>query len=152
MQPEQVRLDAADLSTVETLVQELAHPDADRVVYAIDVLESLDKRNLVTPLLLYHESPKVRARALQALAAARTDIARKWAPQHPPRCSAIRDPAVRAGAIAALGAISNEDAATLARPMLDGAGSADPCDRGGGAGDQHAAGRSRPCRGRARRA
>jgi ATP:ADP antiporter, AAA family len=117
VQPEQVRLDAGDLSTVETLVQELANPDADRVIYAIDVLESLDKRNLVTPLLLYHESPKVRARALQALAAARTEIARKWAPNIR-RLLGDPDSSVRAGAIAALGAISNEDAATLARPML----------------------------------
>jgi len=117
VQPEQLRLDAADLSTIETLVQELANPDADRVIYAIDVLESLDKRSLVTPLLLYHESPKVRARALQALAAARTDIARKWAPNIR-RLLGDPHPAVRAGAIAALGAISNEDAATLARPML----------------------------------
>jgi ATP/ADP translocase/CRP-like cAMP-binding protein/HEAT repeat protein len=117
VQPDQLRLDAADLSTVETLVQELANPDASRVIYAIDVLESLDKRNLVTPLLLYHESPKVRARALQALAAARTDIARKWAPNIR-RLLGDPDSSVRAGAIAALGAISNEDAATLARPML----------------------------------
>ena len=113
-----VRLDGADLSTIETLVQELAHPDADRVVYAIDVLESLDKRNLVTPLLLYHESPKVRARALGALAAARRDIASRWAPNIR-RLLADPDASVRAGAIAALGAISNEDAASLARPMLD---------------------------------
>ena len=117
VRPEQVRLDAADLSTIETLVQELANPDADRVVYAIDVLESLDKRNLVTPLLLYHESPKVRARALQALAASRSEVARKWAPNIR-RLLGDPDPAVRAGAIAALGAISNENAATLARPML----------------------------------
>ena len=117
VQPEQVRLDAADLSTIETLVQELAHPDADRVVYAIDVLESLDKRGLVTPLLLYHESPKVRARALQALAASKSEIARKSAPNIR-RLLADPDSAVRAGAIAALGAISNADAATLARPML----------------------------------
>jgi HEAT repeat protein len=117
VQPEQVRLNAADLSTIETLVQELAQPDAERVIYAIDVLESLDKRNLVTPLLLYHESPKVRARALQALAAARSDTARRWAPNIR-RLLADPDAAVRAGAIAALGAISNEDAASLARPML----------------------------------
>jgi ATP:ADP antiporter, AAA family len=117
VRPDEVRLNAADLSTIETLVQELANPDAERVVYAIDVLESLDKRNLVTPLLLYHESPQVRARALGALGAARTDIARKWAPNIR-RLLADPDSAVRAGAIAALGAISNEDAASLARPML----------------------------------
>jgi len=115
--PTEVRLDAADLSTIETLVQELANPEADRVVYAIDVLESLDKQNLVTPLLLYHESPKVRARALGALAAARTDIARKWIPNIRKLVS-DPEPSVRAAAIAALGAISNEDAASLARPML----------------------------------
>ena len=115
--PTEVRLDAADLSTIETLVQELANPDAERVVYAIDVLESLDKQNLVTPLLLYHESPKVRARALGALAAARTDIARKWVPNIRKLVS-DPDASVRARAITALGAISNEDAASLARPLL----------------------------------
>jgi len=115
--PAELRLDAADLSTIETLVQELANPDAARVVYAIDVLESLDKQNLVTPLLLYHESPKVRVRALRALAAARSDIARKWTPNIRKLVS-DPDPSVRAGAIVALGAISNEDAASLARPML----------------------------------
>ena len=81
------------------------------------MLESLDKRGLVTPLLLYHESPKVRARALQALAASKSEIARKSAPNIR-RLLADPDSAVRAAAIAALGAISNEDAATLARPML----------------------------------
>ena len=117
VEPEQVRLSGADLSTIETLVQELAHPDAERVVYAIDVLESLDKRNLITPLLLYHEAPQVRARALRALAEARSETVRRWAPNIR-RLLADPDAAVRAGAIAALGAISNEDAATLARPML----------------------------------
>ena len=117
VQPEQVRLNAADLSTIETLVQELAQPDAERVVYAIDVLESLDKRNLITPLLLYHESPKVRARALRSLAESRSETTRRWAPNIR-RLLADPDPAVRAGAIATLGAISNEDAASLARPML----------------------------------
>ena len=41
------------------------------MLYAIDMLETLDKRNLITPLLLHHESPKVRARALRALESAR---------------------------------------------------------------------------------
>jgi HEAT repeat protein/CRP-like cAMP-binding protein len=117
MQPNEVRLDGADLTTVETLVQELAHPDPVRVVYAIDVLESLDKRSLVTPLLLYHESPAVRTRALAALGAARADIAERWAP-HIRRMVGDADPGVRAAAIGALSIISHEDAATLARPML----------------------------------
>ena len=63
--PADVTLSGADLSTIETLVRELSNPEASRVVYAIDVLESLDKRNLVTPLLLYHESTAVKERALR---------------------------------------------------------------------------------------
>jgi ATP/ADP translocase/HEAT repeat protein/CRP-like cAMP-binding protein len=112
-----VRLSGSELSTVETLVQELAHPDPGRVIYAIDVLESLDKRNLVTPLLLYHESPKVRRRALSALGAVRSDIARQWTPQIR-RMLGDADAGVRAAAIGALVAISEEDAASLSRPML----------------------------------
>ena len=117
VKPQEVRLAAADLSTVEALVQELAHPEPARVVYAIDVLESLDKRNLVTPLLLYHEAPEVRTRALAALGSARPDIAERWAP-HIRRLLSDPDSAVRAGAITALSAISHEDAASLARSMV----------------------------------
>jgi ATP/ADP translocase/HEAT repeat protein len=117
VRPEELRLSGSELSTVETLVQELAHPDPLRVVYAIDVLESLDKRNLVTPLLLYHESTAVRTRALRALGAVRPDIAQQWTP-HIRRLLADADAGVRAAAVAALGAITREDAATFARPLL----------------------------------
>jgi AAA family ATP:ADP antiporter len=117
VQPAEMRLDVADLSTVETLVEELAHPDEGRVLYAIDVLESLDKRNLVTPLLLHHESGAVRARALAALGAARADIAQRWAPLIQ---GMIKDdnPNVRASAIGALATIQDQDVAVLARALL----------------------------------
>ena len=92
---EELRLSGSELSTVETLVQELAHPEPARVIYAIDVLESLDKRNLVTPLLLYHESPKVRRRALAALGDVRSDIAQQWIP-HIRRMLGDGDAGVRA--------------------------------------------------------
>ena len=98
-------------------MQELAHPDPARVIYAIDVLESLDKRNLVTPLLLYHESPKVRRRALAALGDVRSDIAQQWIP-HIRRMLGDGDAGVRAAAIGALSSISQEDAASFARPLL----------------------------------
>jgi hypothetical protein len=66
VRPAEIRLDTADLNTIETLVAELSHPEPRRVLYAIDLLESLDKRQLVTPLLLYHDSaPEVRTRALR---------------------------------------------------------------------------------------
>ncbi len=112
-----LRMPSADLSTIETLVQELSNTDPARVVYAIDMLESLDKRSLVTPLLLYHESPDVRRRALRAIGAVRRDIAVSWLPQVR-RMLSDADSGVRAAAIVAICNINNEDAATLSRPLL----------------------------------
>src|SRR3954469_3682076 len=117
MEAKDLRLPSADLSTIETLMQELAQPDPARVVYAIDMLESLDKRNLVTPLLLYHESPDVRRRALQAIGSVRRDIALNWLPQLR-RMLTDADSGVRAAAVAAICNINNEDAASLSRPLL----------------------------------
>ncbi|MGH9329621.1 MAG: Npt1/Npt2 family nucleotide transporter, partial [Vicinamibacterales bacterium] len=113
-----LRVSAGDLATVETLVEELAHPDEARVLNANDVLESLDKRNLVTPLLLYHESPAVRARALGALATARSDVASRWL-SSVERMLHDTHPDVRAAAVGALAAIRGEDAIALARPLVD---------------------------------
>ena len=107
-----------DLSIVETLVEELAHPDARRVLYAIDVLESLDKRNLITPLLLRHESAAVRARALGALGSARADLAARWAPAVE-RLMTDQDPEVRMAAVRTLAAVRREDAAAAARGLID---------------------------------
>jgi ATP:ADP antiporter, AAA family len=118
MEAKDLRVPSADLSTIETLIQELAQPEPARVVYAIDMLESLDKRSLVTPLLLYHESPEVRRRALQAMGAVRRDIALNWLP-HVRRMMGDGDSGVRAAAIAAIGHINNEDAASLSRPLLN---------------------------------
>ena len=42
----------ADPATVELLVEELSSPDEASVLYAIDMLGMLDKRHLITPLLL----------------------------------------------------------------------------------------------------
>jgi HEAT repeat protein/CRP-like cAMP-binding protein len=68
-------------------------------------------------LLLYHESPEVRRRALRAIGSVRQDIAQHWLPQVR-RMLGDGDAAVRAAAIVAIGHISNEDAATLSRPLL----------------------------------
>ena len=78
--PAEIRLDVADLRTIETLVEELADPDEARVLYAIDLLESLDKRHLITPLLLHHESPRVRARALGRCRRSGAGRRRRWLP------------------------------------------------------------------------
>jgi ATP:ADP antiporter, AAA family len=122
VQAADVRLPVADLAGMEILVEELAHPDARRVLNAIDLLESLDKRNLVTPLLLTHPSSRVRARALTALGSARPDVARRHAAAVE-GLLADTDGDVRTAAVAALAHIRELDAADLVRPWLS---SADP--------------------------
>ncbi len=118
VETETLRLPTADASTIETLVAELADPDESRVRYAIDVLESLDKRNLITPLLLYHESPKVRARALTALSAAPREVAAKWR-SGVQRMLGDESAEVRAAAVGALAMLGGEAQTDLARPYLD---------------------------------
>jgi AAA family ATP:ADP antiporter len=116
--PADIRTTQADLQTIETLVEELAHPDERRVIYAIELLEALEKRNLITPLLLHHVSPAVRARALRSLQALRPDVARKWIPAIE-RLLTDEDESVRAGAVRAIAAIRGEEATGLMRPYLD---------------------------------
>ena len=117
--PADVRLSVADLSTVETLVEELAHPDEQRVLYAIDLLDSLDKRNLITPLLLHHESAAVRARALGAFRDGRQDIVERWIPTIE-KMIGDENADVRAAAIGTLASIRNEGAtANVARSLLN---------------------------------
>ncbi len=114
----EIRLDTADLNTIETLVLELSHPEPQRVIYAIDLLESLDKRHLVTPLLLHHESPEVRARALAAVAGAPPSAIAHWA-RGAERALKDPDTSVRLAAVRALAAVRGEAAADIMRPLLD---------------------------------
>jgi AAA family ATP:ADP antiporter len=116
--PADIRATQADLQTIETLVEELAHPDERRVLYAIDLLESLEKRHLVTPLLLHHSSAAVRARTLRSLQALRPELAQKWVPAIE-RLLNDEDQDVRAGAVRAISAIRGEEASGLMRPYLD---------------------------------
>ena len=117
VKPAEIRLDTADLNTIETLVTELAHPDSRRVLYAIDLLESLDKRHLVTPLLLRHEDSAVRARALAVGEVAGPEKAAHWLPAI---TAALKDPnpEVRVAAVRALATLRREDSIELMRPYL----------------------------------
>jgi ATP:ADP antiporter, AAA family len=117
MVPASVRLDVADAATIETLVEELSNPDESSVLYAIEMLEALDKRNLITPLLLHHESAPVRARALLALESARSPVTGRWTPAIE-RMLKDEDADVRAAAVHALAALSRDDAPMLMRRYL----------------------------------
>ena len=116
--PAAIRTEAGDAATIEALVEELSSPDERAVLYAIDLLEALDKRNLVTPLLLQHESPRVRAKALRVIATLGSPVASRWTPTIE-RMVQDEDVDVRAAALHALAALSHEDAAVLLRRHLD---------------------------------
>jgi HEAT repeat protein/CRP-like cAMP-binding protein len=117
MAPGTIRTDAADPATVEALVEELANPDESAVLYAIEMLEGLEKHHLVSPLLLQHQSPRVRARALRALVSSRSRSAARWLPTIE-RMVQDQDVDVRAAALRALAELAHEDAAVIARRHL----------------------------------
>jgi CRP-like cAMP-binding protein/HEAT repeat protein len=117
MAPGAIRTDAADPATVEALVEELANPDESAVLYAIEMLEGLEKHHLVSPLLLQHQSPRVRARALRALVSSRSRSAARWLPAIE-RMVQDEDVDVRAAALRALAGLAHEDAAVIARRHL----------------------------------
>ena len=115
--PAQLRFNDPDPQSVETLVSELAHPEPRRVLYAIDLLEAMDKRHLVTPLLLAHESPEVRARALAVAEASGPTLADRWLPGVE-RALKDSDAAVRIAAVSALAALRGEAAVDVMRPFI----------------------------------
>ena len=117
--PDAVMTPAAEAATVETLVEELSNPDATPVLYAIDMLEAMDKPHLVTPLLLRHESGTVRVRALHALASGRSRLAERWKGTVE-RMTREDDVDVRAAALLTLAALDHRDAAAVMPDHLDG--------------------------------
>ena len=117
IKPADLRFTDPDPKSIETLVSELAHPEPRRVLYAIELLDAMDKRRLVTPLLLSHESPDIRARALRVAEASGTELAERWLPGVQ---KALKDPesAVRIAAVGALAALRGQAAADVMRPFL----------------------------------
>ena len=118
LEPLALKPQTADAATIETLVEELGSSEDHRVLYAIELLDSLDKANLITPLLLHHQAPAVRARALACIASARPELVQRWAPAVE---RALKDESadVRAAAVSALAAIRGEKTTELMRPYLD---------------------------------
>jgi ATP/ADP translocase/HEAT repeat protein/CRP-like cAMP-binding protein len=120
--PAELRFNDPDPATVETLVSELAHPETRRVLYAMDLLDAMDKRRLITPLLLAHESAEVRARALRIAESSGPEHANRWLPGVE-RALKDRDGAVRVAAVSALAALRGQAAADVMRPFTS---SSDP--------------------------
>ncbi|MCC7242715.1 MAG: MFS transporter [Acidobacteria bacterium] len=118
VRPSDVRIESADLSTIETLLSELSHPEARRVLYAMDMLEALDKRQLVTPLLLRHDSAEVRTRALRLARYTDPAEAERWLPGVE-RAMGDDDGEVRLAAARALATLRGEAAVDVMRPYLD---------------------------------
>ena len=116
--PDAVTTRAGEAAAVETLVEELSNPDPAAVLYAIEMLEGLDKPHLVTPLLLRHESGAVRVRALHALASGRSRVAHRWRGAVR-RMTRDEDINVRAAALEALATLAGQDAAAVMSGHLD---------------------------------
>ena len=116
--PDAVLTPAGEAATVETLVEELSNPDATSVLYAIDMLEAMDKPHLITPLLLRHESGPVRVRALHALASGRSRVAERWKGTVE-RMTRDDDVEVRAAALLTLASLDHRDAAAVMPDHLD---------------------------------
>ena len=110
--PDAVTTRAGETATIETLVEELSNPDPAAVLYAIEMLEALDKPHLITPLLLRHESGPVRVRALHALASGRSRVAHRWR-DAVERMTREDDVDVRAAALEALAGLSRQDVAAV---------------------------------------
>jgi AAA family ATP:ADP antiporter len=115
--PVEMKRETGDPATIETLIEELGSLDAKRVLYGIDLLDSLEKQNLITPLLLHHESPEVRARALKAIQSVRPDLVERWLPSIE---RSLKDESsdVRAAAVVAMAELRKEQATELMRPYL----------------------------------
>jgi AAA family ATP:ADP antiporter len=119
VEPSTLRMKDPDPATIETLVSELAHPEPRRVLYSIDLLDVMDKRHLVTPLLLAHDNAAVRARALRIAEHAGPALADRWVPGVERRLR-DSDSSVRIAAVSALAVLRGGAAADVMRPFITG--------------------------------
>lgn len=109
-----VPVDLKDVTSLEILVQALGSADSGQVLYALELLDDNGKGHLVSPLLLYHDSPEVRRRTLAVLAAQ----GREDAAPLVERLLADPDNDVRAEAVRALASLLGDDAGRMMRPRL----------------------------------
>jgi ATP:ADP antiporter, AAA family len=128
-----------DLGSVELVVEALASPDPGRVIAAIDLLVTGKRDRLIPALILYHESPEVLVRALEALATpGRTD----WLPLAD-RLMKHADESVRVAVVRALSQVGDLDEVAArfedASPAVRGHAAFWLAERSGGPPDAHPA-------------
>jgi AAA family ATP:ADP antiporter len=118
VEPAAVVFDAVDADTLAVLVRELDSPDEGAAIYALDMLETLGKHELVPAVVLQHSSARVRARALGVLEQRTSGDPARWLPQAR-RLLNDPDAAVRAAAVRAVVAQGARGGADLVRRFLD---------------------------------
>lgn len=116
IEPEAVRFDVADSRTIGLLVSELWSPNEASVVYAIEMLETVGRRDVLPASLFAHESSKVRARALKALVGNAADTEAVLPAVR--RLLSDPDADVRAAAVRALASLQQDGERSLLRPHL----------------------------------
>src|SRR5688572_328057 len=118
IEPEAVRFDIADSRTIGLLVSELWSPNPASVVYAIEMLETVGRRDVLPASLFAHVSSKVRARALKALERNESADTESALPAVR-RLLTDPDAEVRAAAVRALAVLQRDAGRSLLRPHLD---------------------------------
>ncbi len=110
-----VAVDLTDVTGLEVLVEALGSGDQRQVMHSLELLEYFDKGNLVTPLLVRHESAAVRQKTLDLLAATnRTDAITLIE-----EALGDEDPEVRSAAMRALVILHGDTAAADMAKQLD---------------------------------
>ncbi len=117
IEPAAVRFDVADTRTIALLVSELWSPKGASVVYAIDMLETVGRPDVLPASLFSHQSGNVRARALLALERSESADTESMLPIVR-RLMTDPDADVRAAAVRALAALQQDTERSSLRPHL----------------------------------
>jgi AAA family ATP:ADP antiporter len=108
-------IDPHDVTTVTTLVQSLGSSDPRTVLHSLELLAASGEGRLVPPVLLHHDSAKVRRKTLDILA----ETEREDAAHLVERALGDEDAEVRTGAMRTLTRLRRERAAELMLQHLD---------------------------------